>query len=320
MVRPILLIVLMIVNGLAGAVYAASASSTDSAARREPEVWLDSRVSDEPLRGDDVVRRDISDLPAYTKSWVLVIDGSMSAPGNCAYSLDFLEPVSEATPKIFWMSAVDTRACRFEFVVGVPARVERPNLEGGEYESYEVGSGLGQPRPDYGEKIGYMHGDFLPMLQPETEALQQLRFTVYAEWKDIPTIVVNQVLSAVKVKIGKDGKFTRHHCRHDRWWKVSTGWQNTSNHNWGETNCNEGDYNIKASTNARFKNPDFPLCRPTSPAVVYYDRLSARAVLISNGYNYHYNIVSTWQEGCGEVLVWANFHFYPGEYWGLPPS
>jgi hypothetical protein len=89
---------------------------------------------------------------------------------------------------------------------------------------------------------------------------------------------------------------------------------------WGEEECNKSNYNTQAVTSARFKNEDFFLCDLVNdPAWVYYDGLSARASTTTNSGSFHYGIVSTWQEGCEEILDWAGFRTYPGEYNNIKP-
>jgi hypothetical protein len=277
-------------------------------------------------------------LPDFKKSWIVIIQGTEQAPGVCSYSLGFDEPVETATPKDFLMTAVDPTTCQFEFTVGIPTKVEPPGRAGMEHETSEDGSGSAQASAataldSYG--LGYISSEALallfegsadpPLPQVEAEGGIQLRYTVYAEWKDPANAVVNQVLSAVKAKVDNHNQLFDYHCRHDRWWWDFSGWVNRSSGSWDYEDCNKGTYSIKATTSGRFRNEDFPLCTGSDFAVVYYDRLSARATTLDSSeprdWTFSYNIVASWADGerCDGLLHWAGFHTYPFEYNNLDP-
>ena len=297
------------------------------------EVWSDARASDTPLRGPDVVRRDAADsLVAkedFERTWIVVIDGERHPSGACGFSLEYSEPADTATPKVFLMTAVDRMTCEVEFTVGIPTDARIPSAPDLVYDlgdAEPVAEGDQTDGALAPEAFGYMSSEAVARLgtEPRYYALSQIRYTVIAEWMDPPHKIVNRVLSAVKAKFGNDYKQSHAHCKNQRAWlesdQIPSHWQDMSTGPWGEEACNKSNYNTTAITSARFKNADFPACDLLNdPAWVYYDSLSARASTSAHQDAYYYNIVSTWQEGCGEILGWAGFRTYPGEYNNIDP-
>jgi hypothetical protein len=297
------------------------------------EVWSDSRASDAPLRGQDVVHRDASDLLVakedFERTWIVVVDGERHPSGACGFSLEYSEIATTATPKVFLMTAVDRVTCEVEFTVGIPTDPKVPSAPDLEYDlsdAERIAEGDQGAGGLASGAIGYMSPEAAARLgaEPLYYPLPQIRYTVIAEWMDPPQKIVNRVLSAVKARVANDNKQSHARCKNQRAWlesdQIPSHWQNKSSGRWGEEECNKSNYNTRAVTSARFKNEDFPLCAALNdPAWVYYDGVSARASTTTNRGSFHYNIVSTWQEGCGEILGWAGFRTYPGEYNNINP-
>jgi hypothetical protein len=224
------------------------------------------------------------------------------------------------------MAAVDLSTCQIEFTVGIPTKAEIPDVPGMKSETIENGSAdeSAENLAD-GAWRGYMSPEALLLQDVGDESKSQIRFTVYAEWKDPAQKVVNQVLSAVKAKVANHNQLSDEHCRHQREWYEGTGWQNRSTGQWDDVGCHDTNYSLKSTTSARFYNEDFVLCRPNGYVWVYYDSLYARASTAnsdaSSDWTYQYDIASTWADGaqCDGLLHWGDFHTYPGEYNTLNP-
>lgn len=209
------------------------------------EVWSDSRASDAPLRGQDVVRRDGGELPGmkaeFGRIWIVVVDCERHPSGACGFSLEYSEPADTATPKVFQMTAVDRKTCQVAFTVGIPEEPKIPDAPDMEYD-------LGEPEPigegDQKASASAVSGSgTLGYMSPEAAA-----------------------------RLGADPLY-------------------------------------------------YPLLcdQLNDPAWVYYDGVLARASTTTSRGSFQYGIVSTWQEGCGEILGWAGFRTYPGEYNNINP-
>lgn len=286
------------------------------------EVWSDSRESEAPLQGPDIVRRDASDVPRLRETWIVVVDGVKHESGACGFALCIAQFADTATPKVYLMTAVNPKTCEVEFTVGIPENlkaVPAPDLE------YDFGDP--EPGDDEDQRVGTVASDAFGYMgpgaadrlldDPSYYPLPQIRYTVVAEWKDPANKVVNRVLSAVKARVDDDNRQSNARCKNQRAMLVTTvsHWQDMSTGSWGLEDCNKGNFNTRALTSARFKNEDFPLCATLNdPAWVYYDRLLARASTSTNRGFFQFNIVSTWQEGCGEILGWAGIRDYPNEF------
>ena len=292
------------------------------------QIWTDDRLSDEPLRGPDVVRRDTEEVNSlvaqedFTKSWIIVLDGVRLPSGGCGTHLEFSEDAGTATSKVFFETAFDRSTCVTEWVVGIPAHPvvpQEPDLE--VVTVGEEAEGTADQRVEFmSPEVAAQLGDGALYYN-----LPQIRYTVVAEWKDVVNKTVNRVNSAVKAHVKNDDTQNNQKCKNQRARLLSDGpivshWQDLSTGHWAQADCVKGNKSTEAITSARFKNEDFALCdQLNDPAWVYYEGVHAKANSNSPQGTFTYGYTTSYQDGCNRVLHWAGFRTYEQEYNAIDP-